>query len=525
MPIERPDAGTLARIAADSRLSITADDLPTYGAAAGELLRSWDKVEELYAQIAPRKPDRKWTWPSGVGNPLGAWYVQTEIRQTTEGPLAGRTIAVKDNTSVAGVPMMNGSKTVEGFVPSEDATVVTRLLAAGAIITGKSVCEDLCFSGGSHTSKTGPVRNPWDMNRSAGGSSSGSAALVAAGEADLAVACDQGGSIRIPASFCGVVGHKPTWGLVPYTGIFPIEQSLDHVGPVARTVRDAALMLSVMAGPDGLDPRQPGAVERFDYVAALDRPAKGLRIGVVTEGFGHPNSEPEVDDTVRAAVETLRNAGLTAEDVSVPWHRHGTAIWDVISVEGATWQMIDGNAYGMNWKGHYDPELMACYGAKWRSDPGQFSETVKLVALGGRHTLGTGYGRHYAMARNLEARLAGAYDSALERFDVLVMPTLPIRASLLPPPDAPVADVLARGLEMIANTSPLDVTGHPACSVPAGLAGGLPVGLMIIGRKFDDATVLRVAHALEMAAGGFPAPPALPAPPAELSRTPRPGRG
>lgn len=506
MPIEQPDVKALADIATASRLGISADDLATYTAAANGLLRSWDTVEELYAAIAPAKPDREWTWPADADNPLGAWYTRTDIQETSEGPLAGRTVAVKDNTSVAGVPMMNGSKTVEGFVPSEDATVVTRLLAAGAVLTGKSVCEDLCFSGGSHTSKSGPVRNPWDTTRSAGGSSSGSAALVASGAADLAIACDQGGSIRIPSAFCGTVGHKPTWSLVPYTGIFPIEQSLDHVGPVARTVRDAALMLTVLAGPDGLDPRQPNAIAAFDYVAALDRPVRGLRVGVVAEGFGLPNSEPEVDDTVRAAIRTLETAGLTAEDISIPWHRHGTAIWDVISVEGGTWQMVDGNAYGLNWKGRYDPELIAHYGARWRSDPSQFSETVKLVALGGRYALGREHGRHYAMARNLEPALTDAYDTALSSCDVLVMPTLPIRASVLPPAGAPVADVLARGLEMIANTCPFDVTGHPACTVPAGLAGGLPVGLMIVGKKFDDATVLRVAHALETATGGFPRP-------------------
>ena len=181
----------------------------------------------------------------------------TEIQEATDGPLAGRTVAIKDNIMVAGVPMMNGSETLEGFVPTRDATVVTRLLAAGATITGKAVCEDLCFSGGSHTSRTGPVRNPWDPTRSAGGSSSGSAALVAAGAVDLAVGGDQGGSVRIPSAYSGTVGHKPTHGLVPYTGAFPIELTLDHLGPITRTVADAALMLGVLAGADGLDPRQP----------------------------------------------------------------------------------------------------------------------------------------------------------------------------------------------------------------------------------------------------------------------------
>ena len=228
---------------------------------------------------------------------------------------------------------------------------------------------------------------------------------------------------------------------------------------------------------------------------------------MVSEGFGHPNSDPDVDDAVREAVETLREAGLTAEDVSIPWHAHGLKLWDVISIEGATAQMVDANGYGLNWQGLYDPELMEFYGNKWREDGSQFSETVKLVLLSGRYSLDRYRGKHYAMARNLASHLRAAYDEALSRFDVLVMPTTPIQASVIPAEDAPREEVIARGLEMVANTAPPDVSGHPACSVPAGLANGLPTGMMIIGKRFDDATVLRVAHTFEQAVGGFPAPP------------------
>ncbi len=163
----------------------------------------------------------------------------------------------------------------------------------------------------------------------------------------------------MPASWSGIVGHKPTHGLVPYTGAFPIEQTIDHVGPMTRTVSDAALVLNVIAGPDGLDPRQPRDLVPDDYVAALSRGAEGLRVGVLTEGFGLPNSEAAVDDAVRAAAETLRGAGLAVEDVSVPWHLHGMRIWDVIATEGAAAQMVDANGYGMNWQGLYDPEVIA----------------------------------------------------------------------------------------------------------------------------------------------------------------------
>jgi amidase len=506
LPLDPPGPAALDQISRQYGLALSQADVASFEPVVDGLLTSWDAVERLYTEEAPHPPDRPWKRPAEADNPLGAWYVTTSITTREDGPLAGRSVAVKDNTAVAGVPMMNGSSTLEGFVPARDATVVTRLLDAGATITGKAVCEDLCFSGGSHTSRTGSVRNPWDTTRSAGGSSSGSAALLAAGTVDIATGGDQGGSVRIPAAYSGIVGHKPTYGLVPYTGAFPIESTIDHLGPMARTVPDVALALAVMAGPDGLDPRQPAEITVPDYVAELGRGASGMRVGVVAEGFGRDNSEAAVDATVRAAVETLAGAGLSAEDVSIPWHLHGTRVWDVIATEGATAQMVDGNGYGMNWQGRYDPDLIDYYGGRWRSDPAAFSETVKLVVLAGRYAIDRYHGRYYAMARELAPRLRAAYDDALARFDVLVMPTLPVRATVLPGPDAPREEILARGLEMIGNTAPFDVTGHPACSVPAGLADGLPVGMMIIGKHFDDATVLRVAHAFEQAVGGFPAP-------------------
>ncbi|MDX6231138.1 MAG: amidase [Nocardioidaceae bacterium] len=499
-----PSRRALEDLADELRLGIPVEALDIYHAAASGLLGSWAVVDDLYEQEASTVPTREWSEPSD--NPLGAWYVTTELGGQSEGPLAGSRVAVKDNVAIAGVPMMNGSETVRGFVPSVDATVVTRLLDAGAIIAGKAVCEDLCFSGASHTSKSGPVRNPWDRDRTTGGSSSGSAALVASGAVDLAIGADQGGSIRIPASFCGIVGHKPTFGLVPYTGVFPIEQSIDHVGPIAATVAGAAAMLTVIAGSDGQDPRQPAGVTGTDYLAELENLDKALRIGVVTEGFDQANSDPAVNSVVKAAIEKLTAAGHVAEEVSIPWHKHGAAIWDVISVEGATWQMVQGNAYGMNWKGTYDPDQMAFYGQQWRRDPSAFSETVKLVALGGTYALRNGYGASYAKARNLEASLSAAYDSALGTYDVLVMPTLPITASLIPPPDAAVDEILGRALEMLSNTAPFDVTGHPACSIPAGLSDGLPVGLMVVGSKFDDVGVLRAAHAFERTLGTLTAP-------------------
>jgi amidase len=510
MPVPPPDPKAVADVAAGYRLGLSDADAESFQPFVSGVLGSWDEVERLYANIAPATPHRAWKRPAAADNPYNAWYVTTEITGSPDGPLAGRTVAIKDNTAVAGVPMMNGSKTVEGFVPSEDATVVRRVLDAGATITGKAVCEDLCFSGGSHTARTGPVRNPWEETRSTGGSSSGNAALLAAGLVDLAIGGDQGGSVRMPAAFSGVVGHKPTHGLVPYTGAFPIEQTIDHLGPMTRTVTDAATLLAVLAGADGLDPRQPTALPGLDlaeFLAAVRQPAAGLRVGVVREGFGRDNSEPGVDKTVHAAVRTLRDAGLVTDEVSIPWHLLGVHVWNVIGIEGTLTQMVDGNGYGANWPGRYDPELIEHYGRQWRAAPHEFSPTVQMLMLAGGYTRELFHHKHYAMARNLVPSLRQGYDEALASYDVLVMPTVPMTATTIPPADAPREEVLGRALEMVGNTCPLDVSGHPACSVPAGLSEGLPVGLMIIGKHFDDATVLRVAHTFEQAVGGFPAPP------------------
>ena len=262
----------------------------------------------------PRTPGFR---PAAEDNPFNAWYWCTEIHGNDEGPLAGRTVAVKDNIAVAGVPMMNGASTLEGYIPEFDATVVDRVLEAGATITGKSNCEYLCYSGSSHTNALGQTHNPWKHGYSTGGSSSGSAALVAGGIADLAIGGDQGGSVRVPSSFCGIYGMKPTYGLVPYTGAMVVEAMLDHLGPMTSSVADNALLLDVLAGPDGLDPRQR-PMPTGGYVDALGVPVDGLRVGILTEGFGHDHSECDVDEIVRRAAENLTGWASTSPTCPFP---------------------------------------------------------------------------------------------------------------------------------------------------------------------------------------------------------------
>ena len=448
--------------------------------------------DELPEVRYPRTPGRR---PSPDENPHGAWYVKTTVEGAASGKLKGKKVALKDNICLAGVPMMNGASTLEGYVPDVDATVAARVLDAGGTIVGKTVCEYFCFSGGSHTSSTGPVHNPHRRGYSAGGSSSGSAAVVAAGEVPMALGGDQGGSIRMPASFCGIYGMKPTHGLVPYTGIMPIELTIDHTGPMTGTVEDNALLLEVLAGPDGLDPRQYGAASK-PYRDAMGRGANGLRIAVVTEGFGWPQSMEKSDAVVREAAERFRGLGATVEEVGLPMHHHGTAIWLPIAAEGATVQMMQGNGFGFNWQGLYVTSLLDAH-SNWRERADELSDSLKNTMLIGHYMATRHRGRYYAKAQNLVRRLRAAYDEALSRYDLLLMPTLPMTASKLPAPDAPVDEIVARAFEILPNTAPFDCTHHPAMSVPCGLVDGLPVGMMLVGRMFDEETVYRGAAAFE----------------------------
>ena len=506
MPVRPPRIEELREIAESFQLSLTDEDLASFRGLILPLLASYEEVERMpEPPLLPVKYPRTVGWrPSPEENPYNAWYWRCEIQGAPDGPLAGKRVAIKDNVCVAGIPMMNGSATVEGYIPDVDATIVTRILDAGGTILGKAVCEDLCFSGGSFTAATGPVLNPRDPTRQAGGSSCGSAALVAAGEVDLAIGGDQGGSIRIPSCWSGIVGHKPTYGLVPYSGVFPIELTLDHTGPMGANVSDVAVFLEVLAGRDGLDPRQPTEVPTERYSEALTGGLDGLRVGIVEEGFGWEGlSEPEVDEIVRDAAHRLEKAGAAVSNISVPLHRRGLHIWNAIIIEGSTELMVKGNAMGNNWKGYYTTSLLDAYGKGLRTRARNLSETVKLVVLLGEYLHREYGGRHYAKGQNLAHTLRQAYDRALEEVDVLVMPTLPLRPTLIPPPTVSREEYCARALEMIPNTAPFDVTGHPAGTVPCQPPGTLPVGMMIIGRQFADAQVLRVAGAFEEQVGGF----------------------
>lgn len=510
MPLDRPTPETLRRLADSFGFSLDDETAAAFGELIEEGLADYELVDREWAARAPQTPERAWEAPDPADNPFGAWAVRAEIREAEVGRLAGKRLVIKNNVNVAGLPMEDGSRLLQGHIAAEDATVVRRVLDAGGTIEGTAVCEDLCVSGASHTCASGPVRNPWNPQYSSGGSSSGNAVLVATGAVDMAIGGDQGGSVRVPAAWSGLVGLKPTHGLVPYTGAFPIELSHDHIGPMAMTVADVALLLSVIAGTDGLDPRQIGLPEAEDYTACLNDGIDGLRIGVLTEGFGLAMSRPEVDAAVRHATERLIDAGADVREVSVPEHRRlGPAIWSVILTDGLVWQMLRGNGYGMNYRGRYDPEVMRAFADGRRAHFRDVSPAVQFAALIGQYTTESFDGTHYAKAQNLALELRAAYDRALARVDLLCLPTSPMTATPIPAAHAPIPEYVRRTTDMMHNTAPFDTTGHPAISVPAGTVNGLPVGMMLVGRHFDEATVLRAARAFEVSVDGFRAAPAL----------------
>jgi len=499
MPLPNPSISDLHQLAAKFHFRLSEAEAEQYLPPVVGTVEGYAALDELLAGPAPPEyPRNAGHPPSPDENLLHGWAWRCSIKGRADGPLAGRTVAIKDNTAVAGLPLRLGTTVMRDFVPDEDATVVTRVLDAGSEIIGKTAVPSFCFDGAGFLGEFEPqVLNPSDPSRLPGGSSSGSAAVVTGGEVDLAFGGDQGGSIRLPASFCGCCGHKPTYGLVPYTGIFPVERTLDHVGPLARNVRDCALALDAVAGPDGLDPRQCG-VSAIETLSHVDRGVKGLRIGLLREAFEIAEaSEREVDEAVRTTAHALRDLGAEVGETSVPMHEHGVAIWSAIAVQGCTDLVIRGDAVGTNATGQTSTQLTDFFAKAWREMADRFPPTLKVTLLAAEHVTRHAHHHYYTKARWLARALRDAYDAALADFDVLVMPTTAMRAFPRPPAEAPVEDIVAVALGNLHNVVQFDLTGQPALSLPVPNYPGLPIGFQIVGRHLDDGTVLRVGRAVE----------------------------
>jgi amidase len=494
--VQRPTPDEIREIAREHHMELSDAEVEDFMTAIEGTMAAYERLDEL-PDPRPRVEytDRDSGYrPGRDEDPLNAFVTKCRVEGAEDGPLAGVEVGLKDNVSLAGVDMTLGSKLFDGYVPDTDATIVTRMLDAGATITAKLNMEDMAFSGSGELSATGPVLNPHSEDHIAGGSSSGSAAAVVAGDVDVAIGGDQGGSIRIPASWCGAVGHKPTHSLVPYTGIAGLGRSFDHAGPICTSVEDCARVLDVIAGKDPLDPRQ-GEVHTEDYTAALGGTPGELSVGVLAEGFGHEESEDGVDDAVHDALSAFEDAGAEVTEVSVPMHLDGPAIWTAVANE-ATAATVDAEGIGHYGKGFYDTGFADYFGKARRAHADDYLTTVKLTLVLGQYLADEYRGHYYAKGQNLSRELADRYDEALADVDVLAMPTTPQTAHEMRE-DLTRLEVIERALDMLPNTCPFDVTGHPAVSVPCGTSDGLPVGLMLVGERFDDSTVLRAAEAFE----------------------------
>lgn len=417
-------------------------------------------------------------------------------------PLEGVPVAIKDNMCTRGIETTCSSKILKGFVPPYDATIVELLERAGAIIVGKTNMDE--FAMGSSTENSGffPTRNPWDLERVPGGSSGGSAAAVAADEAVAALGSDTGGSVRQPAALCGVVGLKPTYGLVSRYGLIAFASSLDQIGPITKDVRDCALVLGVIAGHD---PRDSTSVprKRCDYLKGLVPDVRGMRIGVPKEYFGE-GMAPGVRAAVGAALKTLQDMGAILADVSLPHSEYALATYYIVAPAEASSNLAryDGVRYGYRAPGCPDSVAMM---TKTRSEG--FGAEVKRRIMLGTYTLSAGYYEaYYLKALKVRTLITRDFDRAFEKCDCLVSPTSPTVAFRFGEKmDDPLAMYLSDIYTVTAN-----LAGIPAVSVPCGFGeDGMPVGLQILGKHYDEATVLRVAYAFERATDFHKAKPVL----------------
>jgi len=411
------------------------------------------------------------------------------------GPLAGVPLAIKDNLCTRGVRTTCSSRMLEQFVPPYESTVTERLWSAGAVLMGKTNLDEFAMGGSTETSAFGPTCNPWNTEHVPGGSSGGSAAAVAAGECMAALGSDTGGSIRQPASFCGVVGLKPTYGRVSRWGLVAFASSLDQVGPFSTSVADAAELLQVMAGPDPRDSTCLN-VPVPNYVAGLEQSIKGLKVGLIRECFEAEGLDPEVKQSVMAAAAQLEALGAELVELSCPRFNDGIATYYVIAPSEASANLAryDGVKYGYRAE---DAESLAAMTARSRAEG--FGAEVQRRILIGTYALSAGYvDAYYRKAQQVRTLIRRDFDTAFQSVDVLLTPTAPSTAFRAGAhADDPLSMYLADLL-----TIPVNLAGLPAISVPCGFSSaGLPIGVQLIGNVLQEAQVLQVAHQYEQAAG------------------------
>jgi aspartyl-tRNA(Asn)/glutamyl-tRNA(Gln) amidotransferase subunit A len=423
---------------------------------------------------------------------------ERRARRRPLGPLDGVPVAVKDLFLTAGLATTAGSRILEGFVPPVDGTAVARLKAAGAVLLGKLNMDEFAMGSSNENSAYRPCHNPWDLARTPGGSSGGSAASLAARQVYGTLGTDTGGSIRLPASFCGVVGLKPTWGRVSRSGVVAFASSLDQPGPLGREVWDAAAMLQAVAGQDPAD-QTTSARPVDDYLAGLEGGARDLRIGVPAEWL-RGGLEPGVEAAVRGALDAYRRLGATLVEISLPHSRYGIGAYYLIATAEASSNLAryDGVRFG-----HRAPGVKGLKELYAESREQGLGAEPKRRSMLGTYALSAGYyDAYYLRAQKVRTLIRRDFDAAFERCDVVAGPVAPGPAFRLGEKTGdPLQMYLADIFTITCNLAAL-----PGLSVPCGLSGGLPVGLQLVGRPFDEAGLLTAARALERELGPCGAP-------------------
>jgi len=404
-----------------------------------------------------------------------------------KGPLAGVPIAIKDNISVKGMQNCCGSKILEGYVPPFNAHVIEKLQAAGAVILGKTNMDEFAMGSSTETSHYGPTLNPWDLERVPGGSSGGSAAVVAGGEAPFALGSDTGGSVRCPAAFCGIVGLKPTYGSISRYGVVAYANSLEQVGPLANNVSDIAALMDVIGGYDNRD--STSIDRKIAYQEALKDDIKGLKIGIPKEFFGE-GINPDVEKAVWDSIHRCEDLGASWEEVSMPNIPYALASYYIIAMSEASSNLarFDGTRYGYREKGENWHSMIS----KTRAEG--FGVEAKRRIFLGTYALSAGYhDKYYLKALKVRTLVKQDFDKALSKADVLMAPTMPNPAFKI---GEKIEDPLTLYLSDV-NTCPINLAGVPSISVPCGFTDGLPIGLQVIGKPFDEASILQAAYAFE----------------------------
>jgi aspartyl-tRNA(Asn)/glutamyl-tRNA(Gln) amidotransferase subunit A len=408
-------------------------------------------------------------------------------------PLAGVPMAIKDVMVTKGIRSTAGSKILENYIPPYDCTAVARLEAAGAIVLGKTNCDEFAMGSSNENSAYGSVRNPRDQSRVPGGSSGGSAAVVAAGTAVASLGSDTGGSIRQPAAFCGVVGMMPTYGRVSRYGLIAFASSLDHIGPLTKTVKDAAIVLNQIAGRDPMDSTS-AEVPVPDYAKAIGQPVAGLRLGVPKEYFGE-GLDPEIREAVESAISKLKAAGCEIVPISMPHTKYAIPTYYIVATAEASSNLarFDGVRYGYRARDGVK-NLSTMY--RRTRDEGFGPEAKRRIMLG-TYALSAGYyDAYYLKAQRVRTLLTRDFEEAFTKVDAIVTPTTPTPAFKLGEKSD---DPLAMYLNDIYTVT-ADLVGVPGISVPCGYTKAkLPIGFQVLGKHFDESTVFRVGHAVEHA--------------------------